>query len=398
VLSADELTHPDSVPITRSGARPGQFVLGQRPSLGGLRAIAVLGVFFTHAKIPFGGDGLLGVDLFFVLSGFLITTLLIEEHRAHGRIRIGAFFARRARRLFPAFAVFVVAALVLVYPFLNSARRSELLSGLFTAVFYVRNWHQIATGHGLDGYSMPHLWSLAVEEQFYLVWPLLFSFMWKRWRPAKIAIGVCVAIVVSTLLSIVWLSAETDRTHIQQGTDTRAGQLLIGVLVAIVLSEGLLTFRLRRHVDLSLLAAVCGLLFIGGALIDDSVFISIYLHGGLTVVAALFGLLVLALMQDSSSLANRLLSIKPLQFFGRISYALYLWHVLLLLVVGFEKSPLSYRLIPVNSFAVQVVSAFVLSTLIAWLSTVFVEKPCMSLFAWANQKRTATPDTPRSQE
>ncbi len=389
MLSADELTHPDRIGATIGGSRPA-FVLGHRPSLSGLRAIAVLGVFFTHAHIPFGGDGLLGVDLFFVLSGFLITTLLIEEHRAHGHIRLGAFFVRRARRLFPAFAVFVIGALVLVYPFLNSARRSELLSGLFTAVFYVRNWHQIATGHGLDGFSMPHLWSLAVEEQFYLVWPLVFSFMWKRWRPAKIAIGVLAAIVVSTLLSFFWLSAETDRTHIQQGTDTRAAQLLVGVLVAIVLSEGLLSFRIRRHVDLGLLGVVCMLLFVGGAVIDDASFISIYLHGGLTVVAALFGLLILALMQDPSSIANRLLSVGPLQFFGRISYAFYLWHVLVLLVVGFDKSPLSYRLIPIDSFAVQVVSAFAISTLVAWLSTVLVEKPCMSLFAWANQKKSAT--------
>jgi peptidoglycan/LPS O-acetylase OafA/YrhL len=398
VLSADELTRQSKAPTTRSDGGRHQFKLGHRPSLGGLRAIAVLGVFFSHAHIPFGGDGLLGVDLFFVLSGFLITTLLIEEHREHGHVRLGAFFVRRARRLLPAFVVFAIASLVMVYPFLNSARRSELLSSMFTSVFYVRNWHQIATGSGLDGYTMPHLWSLAVEEQFYLVWPLVFSFVWKRWRPARVAIGVGVAIVISTLLSFLWLSAKTDRTHIQQGTDTRAAQLLIGVLVAIVVSEGLLTFRIRRHVDFGLLGIVCTLLFFGGAVIDDSVFISIYLHGGLTVVAALFGLLILALVQDQSSPANRLLSIKPLEFFGRISYAFYLWHVLVLLVVGFDKSPLSYRLIPSDSFGVQVIAAFALSTLAAWLSTVFVEKPCMSMFAWANQKKATTADKRADQE
>jgi peptidoglycan/LPS O-acetylase OafA/YrhL len=364
---------------TPSKLTPPAFVLGRRPALDGLRALAVLGVFAAHTT-PYVDYGGLGVDLFFVLSGFLITTLLMEESTRTGGIALKSFFARRARRLLPGFFLLVVGVMILVFPFLDSTHRHDLGVGLIGSVFYVRNWVQIATGKGVDGYAMPHLWSLAVEEQFYIVWPFVFALLRKRLKTVQMIMAVAVMLLISAVIPLF----VTNLQHINLGTETRAAQVLCGVLIAMLLSTGLLRFRWPPHADLVLAAIIVVVLFAGGVL-GDSFYQKVYLKGGLTVFAVICALCIAALMQDKTSLANRLLSFPPLTFFGRISYAFYLWHVPVNLVVGFAGTPLSYRLVPVDSFVVRVVVGFALSTAVAWASTELFERRFRSWFPWADQ-------------
>ena len=179
------------------------------PALDGLRAFAVLGVMAYHLGLGWASGGYLGVDLFFVLSGFLITSLLVEEWRGTGRIRLGAFWGRRARRLLP--ALFLVLIAVALYAWLNGRLATVAtggaaidLSGLrddaFATLFYVANWHLVLVHQSYFAqFSAPsplqHTWSLAIEEQFYVIWPLVVVGIYKiaprRWR----TVGVTVAVV-----------------------------------------------------------------------------------------------------------------------------------------------------------------------------------------------------------
>jgi peptidoglycan/LPS O-acetylase OafA/YrhL len=366
------------------------FVLGSRPALDGLRALAVAGVFATHAGVPFGGFGFLGVDLFFVLSGFLITCLLVEERNRYGSISVRAFVARRARRLLPGYFFFAAAALASVYFFIDDSRRRELLHGLGMSTVYVRNWHQIATGKGIDGYSMPHLWSLAVEEQFYLIWPIVMAIALPRLRGWALAAVVGGFGFASMSISFFLSNGKPDQPRIYLATDTRAAQLLIGSLLAVLLCEQLIRSRVRAGLDLVLGCGIVGFLFLGELVSGEGFLADFYLRGGMTVIAIVVSLWLLALMQHPESLANRLLCVVPLRFLGKISYPFYLWHVLMLLLVGFPGTPLSYRIVPIDSSIVTISCAFILSIAAAWVSTQFVERPFYGWFPWANRNHGRT--------
>ncbi len=368
------------------------FRLGRRPALDGLRAIAVLGVFANHAHAPKGQIGFLGVDLFFVLSGFLITTLLIEERNRTNRISLKNFFARRARRLLPGFLLFGLACLVTVFPFLSRPNQGQLLAGLGASLFYVRNWHQLITHKGVDGFSMPHLWSLAVEEQFYLVWPFIFSMLINRIRGIKLAAVIGGLLTLSTALMLVLSNGTADQANLYLGTHTRAAQLLMGALLAVLLSEGLIPhkpLKVLNQLDLPLLGIISLTIFFGGVLGDVRFKSAFYFRGGMTVFAFFIALLIFLGLNQPTSLANRLLSLPPLRFMGRISYAFYLWHVLILLIVGFPGTPLSYRLVPADKWIVYTSIAFVLSVIVAWASTTLFEKRFMTWFSWADQRHAA---------
>jgi peptidoglycan/LPS O-acetylase OafA/YrhL len=364
---------------------PRQFRLGNRPALDGLRALAVIGVFATHLGTPKGGFGFLGVDLFFVLSGFLITCLLLEERNRYGSISVKAFVARRARRLLPGFFLFAISAFASVYFFIDDKRGRELLYGLGTSMFYFRNWYQIGSGEGVDGYSMPHLWSLAVEEQYYLIWPVAMAIVLPRVRGWALAaiVGVCAA--ASTLVSVLLANGDDAQPRIYLATDTRAAQLLVGALLAVLLCEALINFTLPARLDFVLIAFIAGFLLFGELVAGKSFMPLFYLRGGMTVVAVIVGLLLLALMQHPASEANRLLSLPPVRFLGKISYSFYLWHVLIQLLVGFPGTPLSYRLVPFDSSKITTIVTFVLTVACAWFSTHFVERRFYSWFLWANR-------------
>ena len=218
-----------------------RFVLHHIPALDGLRGLAVAGVLTFHGNHLVGGY--LGVDLFFVLSGFLITSLLLREGGDTGTVALGAFWIRRARRLLPALfgllAGVVVFARVWATPFELDAIRTDALA----TVFYAANWQAIWSGHGYwDLFTTPsplqHTWSLAIEEQFYLVWPLVVFGLIRLRRGARASLAPAVLAVAGTLgaLSIAWMVLRyepgTDPSRVYFGTDTRAGSILLGASLA----------------------------------------------------------------------------------------------------------------------------------------------------------------------
>src|SRR5215208_5287964 len=216
------------------------------PGLDGLRALAVIAVLLYHAGISWLPGGFLGVEVFFVLSGYLITALLLAEWRTKGSVDVKAFWMRRARRLLPALYLLIVATLAYAVVFLPG-EVAGLRNDALAAFGYVTNWY-LVLGHEYYFEAvgrtslLKNLWSLAVEEQFYLVWPVLFwvgiSFGAARWRHRRVFVGALGGAALSVLLLAVLYVPGADPSRLYYGTDTRAAGLLIGAALALVWMPG----------------------------------------------------------------------------------------------------------------------------------------------------------------
>ncbi|MFL5960013.1 MAG: acyltransferase family protein [Gaiellaceae bacterium] len=299
--------------------------LGYRPGLDGLRAIAVAGVFLYHSRIDWMPGGFLGVDLFFVLSGYLITSLLLVEWEAGTRIDLRRFWMRRARRLLPALVVVVLAALVLAAIFARgdlARTRGDAVSSLL----YYTNWHLIVANHSyfarMGNLSLlQHLWSLAVEEQFYVIWPLLLV-------PGLVLVGrrrlpyvVVAAIAGSTAL--MWLLYKpADPSRVYYGTDTRAFLLLLGILLALVWPA---IERLRRALPLLELAGIAALVATVLLFRQMEDFDPTLYRGGDLAAAFCFAVLIAAVAHPRTGIGQAL-GVAPLRWIGERSYGIYLWH------------------------------------------------------------------------
>lgn len=299
-------------------------------ALDGIRALAVAAVVVYHLDQRALPGGFLGVDVFFVLSGYLITTLLLEEWSDRGSIGLGGFWRRRVRRLLPPMVVTLLGvALVTPWRFEDVAERVRGES--FAALAQVSNWFEAFAGRSyFEDIGRPpplqHLWSLGVEAQFYLVWPLVavvvLSLAGRRGL-ARVAAG---GAALSFLAMAVLFDPGSDPSRIYYGTDTRAGTLLIGALLALAWPR----HRLRRGVEATAVRILdaAGLLALAGltALVlelDGSS--SAAYRGGLLLAALLAGLLVASGVHPESHL-GRVLSARPLVWLGTRSYAVYLWH------------------------------------------------------------------------
>jgi peptidoglycan/LPS O-acetylase OafA/YrhL len=308
-------------PATRTGPH-----LSYRPGLDGLRAIAVVGVFVYHSRIDWLPGGFLGVDLFFVLSGYLITSLLLVEWEARNRIDLRRFWLRRARRLLPALVVVVLAALILASIFARTdlARtRGDAVSSLL----YYTNWHLIVANHSYFNLMgrpslLQHLWSLAVEEQFYVIWPLLLVpglvLLGRRRLPLLVVAGIAGSSTAMWLL----YRPNADPSRVYYGTDTRAFLLLMGILLALVWPA---IERLRRALpllELCGLAALVGtvLLFLRMHDFDPTLY-----RGGDLAAAFCFAVLIAAVAHQESGIGQAL-GVAPLRWLGERSYGIYLWH------------------------------------------------------------------------
>ncbi|MFN8011611.1 MAG: acyltransferase family protein [Holophagaceae bacterium] len=304
------------------------------PGLDGLRAVSVLAVMLYHGGAVWMRGGYLGVEIFFVISGFLITTLLLREWEGSGRIALGAFWIRRARRLVPAVTALLLAMLALGALWLGP-RASQFRADLVASAAYGENWHQIASGSSyFADQGLPvlrHLWSLAVEGQFYLGWPLVLLgllLLSKRWKPSPL-LGTALLGVASAAW-MAWLADPHNPSSLRAaeslnraylGTDTRAFGLLGGALLALVLArkprEG------GRAADGAALLGLAGLLVLCAVL--DAHDARLY-RGGFLLVDGLTALVIASLALPRPALMKRILGLEVLEALGRRSYSLYLWH------------------------------------------------------------------------
>lgn len=280
-----------------------------------------------HTGASWAVGGFLGVDLFFVLSGFLISGLLVAEWQRRGQVSLRRFYARRALRLLPAVLV-LCAFLLVVGPVASGVdARNALWKGVAGTVFYFANWQQ-AFGLLPLFQLTDHTWSLAIEEQFYLVWPpvLLLTLSWARRRridPVTAAITLALTLAAaSALLKLALWNGVSSENRLYFGTDTRADSLLIGAALGLAFTTGRLGWAHRLLPALTPVALLGIFVLLAFVHRDDP---ALYL-GGLTGVAILVAIVIGGVALEPESLVGRLLSLAPLVAIGRISYGIYLWH------------------------------------------------------------------------
>jgi peptidoglycan/LPS O-acetylase OafA/YrhL len=309
--------------------------LPYRPGIDAMRALAVLAVLLYHAEVSWMPGGFLGVDVFFVISGYLITSLLLDEERRTGTIHLGSFWLRRARRLLP--AVFVMLAVTLAYAVVFLPDEVASLRGAAVASFaYVTNWFLVFSDQSyFESFGRPslyrHLWSLAVEEQFYLFWPIVFGAGMKLFGRRGLLWGVVAGIIGSTALMWVLFEPGQDPSRIYYGTDTRLAGLLCGVALALVWHPN----RLRREVGprapmvLDAVGGIALVLLVRQLMVVTEFDESLYRGGFLRI--SILTTVVLAVVAHPAARLGRVLGFRagatqPLVWIGIRSYSIYLWH------------------------------------------------------------------------
>ncbi len=327
---------------------------GQRylPGLDGLRAFAVLAVIAYHEQFSWAPGGLLGVGVFFTLSGYLITDLLLNGWSRDGELGLGGFWMRRARRLLP--ALFVMLAVVSAWVSLfGRSQLGSLRGALPAAAGYVSNWYLIGAHNSYFARFAPpapldHLWSLSVEEQFYLLWPwlliLLLACLPARRRPGEwwrggteksrtpwLALPTLVLAAGSAVLMFVFYQPGVDPTRVYEGTDTRAAGLLIGAALAMVWPTRRTAAWLRR-LDTGRRSrlgidgvGLAGLIVIGVLIWRVGEYSPFIYRGGMSVLGVATAAVVAA-VASPGSLIGRALGWRPLRWIGVRSYGIYLWH------------------------------------------------------------------------
>jgi peptidoglycan/LPS O-acetylase OafA/YrhL len=341
----------------RSGARP-HF----RPDIEGLRAVAVLAVLFFHVGLPGFSGGFVGVDVFYVISGFLITGLLLREGQASGKVDLLRFYARRMRRLLPAALVVIVVTLAMSAAVLSPLRLTEVAGDATASALYVANFRfaiQAADYLSLDAPSpLLHFWTLGVEEQFYLVWPLLLLLVARFLSPRALAPVLVLLTIGSFGLSLYWTDANQAWAFVSPFT--RAWELAAGALLAVGLVR--LPHRTPRWLDGIVVVVGLGLVIGSIPLIStDTPF-----PGVAAVLPVLGAVLIILGGQRASTLPSRLLGIAPARYLGRISYSLYLWHWPLLILIPIAMG--------VDDLGIRLALAGV-AIVVAAISTEVIEQP-----------------------
>jgi peptidoglycan/LPS O-acetylase OafA/YrhL len=323
--------------------------------------LAVLAVLVCHQGLSSSGyysGGALGVDVFFVLSGFLITSLLLIDHARTGRVLSMGFWARRARRLFPAMLVFIAILAVYAAFVARSTELGALRRGALATLLYVRNYWGISNTSPTSG----HVWSLSVEEQFYIAWPVLLALLVWFTRRTKWLVVIVLALAFASAAMMGVRYADTHSTrYVYAATETRAQDLLIGAALGIVLFG-------RRVKGLVLeIAGFAALAFLVLSTIKVSDFRPQLYQGGFLVVSFATAILITASVAEGKSRLRTLLSWRPLVWIGLISYGLYLYHVPLYSFIDRQEV--------VTSEAARFVLRFALVGLVAVASYFLVERP-----------------------
>jgi peptidoglycan/LPS O-acetylase OafA/YrhL len=343
------------------------------PGIDGLRAIAVIGVVLYHLNLNWLPGGFLGVTVFFVLSGYLITDLLIDEWNTTGKLNYVRFMVRRIRRLAPAFItmLLIVSAWVTLT---NHEALTKLQTEWLPSLFYILNWWYIFYDYSyFESFGSPspltHIWSLAIEEQFYLIWPFLLILVITLFKKQSSRVMVIVAgILLSTLLMAIIYTPGTDPTRVYYGTDTRAFSLLLGAALAFVWPSQKLSKTLPKTANTVLNA-------IGGISLAVIIFLfyvtsqyDAFLYRGGMFLLSFVTMLSVAVFAHPASLFSRWFSVIPIRWIGVRSYGIYLWHypIIILTTPSINTGGVDLKLV-----LVQIVATLVLS---AW-SYRFIEAP-----------------------
>jgi peptidoglycan/LPS O-acetylase OafA/YrhL len=390
------------------------------PGLDGMRAIAVVAVMLYHANPDWLAGGFLGVEVFFVISGYLITLLLMAEREETGGINLLAFWGRRARRLLP--ALFLLLFLVLTYTMIfKSSVLGKLRGDMLAALFYVSNWYQVWVGQGYtagnDFVPLRHLWSLAVEEQFYIVWPVVMMLLMRRRGTRRLAMTarwlVLLSLGITLFTALAYQSGRigecvvtpdaywTVREHcvskmdsLYLATITRSTGILLGAAFAMVWRpRAIMRGPLRDRAGLLDLVALCGLLVLG----LQFWFVHVvtvngadpWLFRGGFLVTSIATLTLIAAVTHRYSLTGRVLSIRPLLWIGTRSYGLYLFHWPIYQVIrGVAGVPLTLP---------EFLTAMVFTVIITELSYRYLEMPIRrrQFGAWWNGLRRRRSSAPR---
>jgi peptidoglycan/LPS O-acetylase OafA/YrhL len=357
------------------------------PALDGLRGFAVAGVLLFHGDHLIGGY--LGVDLFFVLSGFLITSLLLTESDANGSVGLGGFWARRARRLLPALAGLLLGVALYCVIWADASELARIRGDGLATLGYVANWRAVFAGQDYWAlFQSPspfeHTWSLAIEEQFYLFWPLLFVGILALAKHATARAVFFVSLVLAAVsTALMWILYDPDNvSRVYYGTDTRATALFVGIALAAWIS-GWGTVKSKSGRIALEVAGCAGAAFLAWAWLrvdGESAFLyrGGFLLCGLAVVAVIG-----AAAHPEAGPLSRILSFRPLCLLGIISYGVYLWHWPVYIVLdpvrtGIDGWPL---------FAVRVGVTLVIAT----LSFVLLEAPIRKGALAPRQWRILTP-------
>lgn len=341
--------------------------------LDGLRAFAVMAVVLYHLNIDWAPGGLLGVGIFFVLSGYLITDILAGQWERHHRFDLVDFWIRRARRLLPAMFAMVI-VVVLWCLVVDHSRLPALVGDVPAALFYVSNWwfifHKVSYFESFGPASpLGHLWSLAVEEQFYLIWPLLLA-LGLKFLPKRVNLAgwILSLAAISALLMAVLYEPGSDPSRVYYGTDTRIFALLIGAALAIVWPSAKLKARVSSQARTVLdIVGVVTLFVLGWMIWHTNEYQPFLYRGGMVLIAIITALLIATLAHPASRLAI-VLGCKPLRWLGKRSYGLYLWHFP---VITLSTSQVSTTEPSIIKSIVQVA----VSLLLAELSWRYVEQP-----------------------
>ncbi|MSV99930.1 MAG: acyltransferase family protein [Actinobacteria bacterium] len=322
--SQEELQDPDSSSIGES--------ISYRAGLDGIRAFAVLAVLCYHGGVSWVPGGFLGVDVFFVLSGFLITTLLLKELRSRETIGLVAFWARRARRLLPALFLVLIFCAIFVLFFTTPGTYPSFGADALSSLLYVANWHFIFQGSnyfalGAAPSLLEHTWSLAIEEQFYVLWPLILLGLFRIGARTKILFGVCLVGALASTAWMAWLFHHgASLSRLYYGTDTHAECILIGAALALAFLALNRQPLSRRWQQVLGGAGWIGLGLIGFLMWHTTFSDSFLYQGEFLLLALSAAALTLCASVCARSVLTRLLSLGILVFLGRISYGLYLWH------------------------------------------------------------------------
>jgi peptidoglycan/LPS O-acetylase OafA/YrhL len=307
--------------------------LGYVPALDGLRGAAIISVmiFHTGACCLKGGatylnGGFIGVDIFFVLSGFLITTLLIQEFDGYGSVNLKNFYIRRALRLGPALVALLIVFCLVSFVALNKEDANSNYTDAIISLFYLSNWARAFSIHPPD--YLGHTWSLSIEEQFYIFWPIILLTMLRVSKKRLHVVYFAAAIaLLSWVLRVLLQMDSTPPVRIYNGLDTRVDTLMVGCTLGILFSSGLVSDNAKKILQKLLIVI---------APVSVAILLAISMRGdwrdprmyylGFVVVELMTAVLVVDVLVNPQSIVRKFLSMKWLVWIGSISYGLYLWH------------------------------------------------------------------------